>query len=230
LVKKIIQRLGQDQRKESIIKTAIKLFAELGFDAVSMRTIAKEEGISEVILYRYFRHKFKILEAIFAFYVPIVTSSFKEFLEEFLDSISAMVTDLNISLPLISQMYLNRIKQFPYFIMFLTKQGDFIPTLLSRAAAKYKEEYSYPKFLFEELKLHDVFVDYFTRCKKDGFLRKDLLPEDCSTTLLSIFLPMVIRSPLFPLIEPLTEEEFENVIKRQTKIILYAFLPSDKQK
>jgi len=226
LVKKIIQRLGQDQRKESIIKTAIKLFAELGFDSVSMRTIAKEEGISEVILYRYFRHKFKILEAIFAFYVPIVTSSFKEFL----DSISAMVTDLNISLPLISQMYLNRIKQFPYFIMFLTKQGDFIPTLLSRAAAKYKEEYSYPKFLFEELKLHDVFVDYFTRCKKDGFLRKDLLPEDCSTTLLSIFLPMVIRSPLFPLIEPLTEEEFENVIKRQTKIILYAFLPSDKQK
>ncbi|MHA1355295.1 MAG: TetR/AcrR family transcriptional regulator [Candidatus Heimdallarchaeota archaeon] len=61
MVKKIIQRLGQDQRKESIIKTAIKLFAELGFDAVSMRTIAKEEGISEVILYRYFRHKFKIL-------------------------------------------------------------------------------------------------------------------------------------------------------------------------
>jgi len=226
LVKNIIQRLGITQRKQSIIETAIKLFAELGFDAVSMRTIAQEEGISEVILYRYFRHKFKILEAIFLYYVPIVTSSFKEFL----DSIKAMVTDLNKSLPLISQMYLNRIKQFPYFIMFLTKQGDLIPTLLSRAAAKYKEEYNYPKFLFDELKIHDVFVEYFTRCKKDGFLRKDLIPEDCSVTLLSIFLPMVIRSPLFPLIEPLTEDEFENVIVRQTKIILYAFLPPDKQK
>jgi len=208
---------------------ALRLFAELGFDAVSMRTIAQEAGISEVILYRYFRNKYKILEAIFTHYVPIVTSSFKEFL----DSIGAMVTDLNIALPLISKMYLNRIKQFPFFMMFLTKEGDIIPNLLTKAANKYKEKYEFsifPKFLFEELKLNDVFIDYFTRCKKDGFLREDLLPDDCAMTLLSIFLPMVIRSPLFPLIRPLTEEEFENVIARQTQIILYAFLPPDKQK
>lgn len=229
MVKRIIQRLGKDQRKESIIKTAIRLFAEYGFDSVSMRMIAQEEGISEVILYRYFRNKYKILESIFEIYVPIVTSSFKEFL----DSIDAMVTDLTKSLPLIGQMYLNRIQQFPYFMMFLTKEGDRIPSLLSRADKKYAEEFDYAayrKILFEELRLHEVFVEYFKRCKKDGYLKEDLQPEDCATTVLSVFLPLVIRSPLFPLIKPLTEEEFEQVINNQVKIILYAFLPIDKQK
>jgi AcrR family transcriptional regulator len=229
MVRRIIQRLGKDQRKESIIKTAIKLFAENGFDAVSMRMIAKEEGISEVILYRYFRNKYKILESILEIYVPIITNSFKEFL----DSIDAMVTDLTKSLPLIGQMYLSRIQQFPYFMMFLTKEGDRIPVLLSQADKKYEDEFNfaaYRKILYDELKLLDVFVNYFKRCKEDGFLREDLEPEDCATTVLSIFLPFVIRSPLFPLVKPLTEGEWKDVVSKQIRIILYAFLPNDKQK
>ena len=228
MVREFVQRLKKDQRKESIIQTAIKLFAENGYETVSMRSIAKEEKISEVILYRYFRNKGKILDGALSSFVPIVTRSFKEFL----DSIKAMVTDLTISLPLIGQFYLNRIKEFPYFIMFITKEGDKITRYLQNIDVKIQKEFQsepYKKILYDELKVHEVFTEYFTRCKKDGFLRKDLDPEDCTMTMLSIFLPLVIRSPIFPLRDPLTEEEFEEVVEKQIKIILYAFLPHDKQ-
>ena len=80
MVRRLVSRLKPDQRKKSILQTALKLIAENGYETVSMRKIAKEEGISEVILYRYFRNKAKILEEIFKFYVPIVTKSFQKFL------------------------------------------------------------------------------------------------------------------------------------------------------
>lgn len=228
MVGRFIPRLKNDQRKESILHTAIKLIAVNGFENTSMREIAQEEGISEVILYRNFRNKYKILETLLEFFVPIVTKSFKEFLQ----SIEAMVTDLRISLPMIGKMYLNRIQEFPYFIMFITKEGDKIPNYLAKADKKYLDDFdfeAYRKILFEELQLKFVFTKYFTRCKKEGFLREDLLPEDCANIVLSLFLPLIIRSPLTPLNKPLTEKEFEEVINRQVKIVLYAFLPLNKQ-
>ncbi|NHJ04059.1 MAG: TetR/AcrR family transcriptional regulator [Candidatus Heimdallarchaeota archaeon] len=229
MIREFAKRLRQDQRKTSILKTSLMLIAENGYETVSMRQIAKEEGISEVILYRYFRNKSKILEEIFKHFVPIVTKSFQEFLE----SIKAMVTDLTISLPLIGKLYFNRIKEFPFFMMFITKEGDKIPKYLLEVDKKIQEEFHYEpyrKILYEELKIHEVFNEYFIRCQKDGFLKKDLLPEDCTRTVLSIFLPLVIRSPLFPLDDVPSEEKFEEGIKKQIKIILYAFLPQEKQK
>lgn len=229
MVREFAQRLRQDQRKESLLHTALKLIAINGYETVSMRQIAQAEGISEVILYRHFRSKGKILENILSLYVPIVTKSFKEFL----DSIKAMVTDLRISLPLIGKLYLNRIKEFPYFMMFVTKEGNRLPKYLMKIDKKIQDEFQYEiyrKILYEELKVEEVFTSYFSRCKKDGFLRKDLEPADCTFTLLSVFLPLVIRSPLFPLREIITEENFDSVISNQLKTILYAFLPTDKQK
>ncbi len=227
MVREFAKRLRKDQRKESILHTALKLIALSGYDSVSMRLIAKEERISEVILYRYFKNKTKVLQGIFEHYVPIVTRSFKEFLQ----SINAMVTDLTTSLPLIGTLYINRIREFPYFMMFMTKEGDQIPKYLIEADKKFQEYKNepYDKILYDELKIHEVFTTYFKRCQKDGFLKKDLKPEDCTTTVLSLFLPLVIRSPLFPMREPLTDEKFEEVIANQIKIILYAFLPKEKQ-
>lgn len=228
MVRRLVSRLKPDQRKKSILQTALQLIAENGYESVSMRQVAKEEGISEVILYRYFRNKAKVLEEIFKHYVPIVTKSF----QEFLDSIKAMVTDLTISLPLIGRLYLNRIQEFPYFMMFITKEGDRIPKYLLDLDSKMQTEFHYEpyrKILYEELKIHEVFINYFQRCKKDGFLKKDLHPDDCTRTVLSVFLPMVIRSPLYPLDDVPSEEKFEEVISKQIKIILYAFLPKEKQ-
>ncbi|MCX7773999.1 MAG: TetR/AcrR family transcriptional regulator [Clostridia bacterium] len=51
--------------KEKILETAITLFAERGYNDVSVRDITREVGIKESSLYNHFSSKQKILEAIY---------------------------------------------------------------------------------------------------------------------------------------------------------------------
>ena len=51
-------------RREQILETALRLFAERGFDATSTRQIAKEAGIAEGLIFHYFSTKASLLTAI----------------------------------------------------------------------------------------------------------------------------------------------------------------------
>lgn len=51
--------------KDEILRTALKLFAERGFDAVSTGMIAEQLGITKGALYRHFESKQGIFDAIF---------------------------------------------------------------------------------------------------------------------------------------------------------------------
>jgi len=51
-------------RRGQILETALKLFAERGFDATSTRQIAKEVGIAEGLIFHYFPTKASLLTAI----------------------------------------------------------------------------------------------------------------------------------------------------------------------
>jgi AcrR family transcriptional regulator len=52
------------QKKQLIIDTALKLFAEHGFHATSISQIAKKAGISKGLTYNYFNSKKEILDEI----------------------------------------------------------------------------------------------------------------------------------------------------------------------
>jgi AcrR family transcriptional regulator len=56
---------GEMTTKERIFDVAIDLFAQKGFDAVSMREIAEAAGIKKATLYYYFTSKDQMLENIF---------------------------------------------------------------------------------------------------------------------------------------------------------------------
>lgn len=63
------QRLTSRQRqaaarREQILKTALRLFAEQGFDATSTRQIAREAGIAEGLIFHYFPTKASLLAAL----------------------------------------------------------------------------------------------------------------------------------------------------------------------
>jgi AcrR family transcriptional regulator len=51
-------------RRDEIIEAAARLLIEQGFDAVSMRKIAAEVGLSSTALYLYFREKDELLDAV----------------------------------------------------------------------------------------------------------------------------------------------------------------------
>lgn len=52
------------EKQKKIIETALQLFAEEGYNAVSTSRIAKEAGVSEGLIFRHFENKQGLLDAI----------------------------------------------------------------------------------------------------------------------------------------------------------------------
>ncbi len=77
---------GEKSTKEKIFDAAIDLFAERGYDGVSVRDIAKAVGIKESSLYKHYASKEEILESIFEYmkgmlYSQTVPADYDAFVE-----------------------------------------------------------------------------------------------------------------------------------------------------
>jgi AcrR family transcriptional regulator len=59
------RRLAPEARREQIVDAAVCYFAEVGL-AGTTRDLAKRAGITQALLYQYFRSKAELLEAVFA--------------------------------------------------------------------------------------------------------------------------------------------------------------------
>ncbi len=64
----------REERKELIINTAQKLFAEKGFHSTSINDIAKQASISKGLMYNYFLSKEELLVELLKKYIEIMTS------------------------------------------------------------------------------------------------------------------------------------------------------------
>ncbi len=58
---------GEKGTKEKIFDAAVDLFAENGYDRVSVRDIARAVGLTEGAVYKHYSSKDEILESIFAY-------------------------------------------------------------------------------------------------------------------------------------------------------------------
>ena len=58
------RRLPGDERRQQLIETATRLFAERGFSGTTTREIAKAAGVTEAVIFRYFAHKDDLYAAI----------------------------------------------------------------------------------------------------------------------------------------------------------------------
>jgi AcrR family transcriptional regulator len=61
--------------KEKIFDSSIELFSQKGYDAVSMREIAREVGIRESSIYNHFKNKEAILDFIIDYFMSEITES-----------------------------------------------------------------------------------------------------------------------------------------------------------
>lgn len=72
------QLFVHDGKKGAILKTSLELFASKGYDAVSVRDIAKAAGVSEAALYKHFKGKEDMALYIFS----VIISEYTRQLEE----------------------------------------------------------------------------------------------------------------------------------------------------
>lgn len=70
--------LGYGGKKEEILKASLILFAAKGYDAVSVRDIAKAAGVSEAALYKHFKGKEDMALYIFTAIISDYTSRIKQ--------------------------------------------------------------------------------------------------------------------------------------------------------
>jgi len=135
----VSSRLPGPERKESILKAAQRLFAEKGYHGVSIDEIAREVHVSPAILYRHFKSKQVLYEAVLhqlsgqrESYVQTVVNSGNSFedvltgmTQVYIKSIHDNPDFLRIELhslldgnPASSEFFKNRWKSFTDFIEF----------------------------------------------------------------------------------------------------------------
>ncbi len=112
-LKRVPKQERSQQRFETIIAESMRLFAESGYEAVSMREIARECGMPIATVYQYFPTKQAIVKEIWLRYSDTVRERLEGELSEFLrtgdparggDLIDSMV-DLLMALQLASPAY-----------------------------------------------------------------------------------------------------------------------------
>lgn len=64
-----IEKGSQKTTKEKIFDVSLELFSQKGFDAVSVREIAREVGIRESSIYNHYKNKEAILDAIIEYFM-----------------------------------------------------------------------------------------------------------------------------------------------------------------
>ena len=63
MTERAYRRLQRDERRELLLARATELFAEHGYDGLSMSELAREAQISKALLYHYFPSKRRLFEA-----------------------------------------------------------------------------------------------------------------------------------------------------------------------
>lgn len=64
-IRAVIKNTGRFNTKEKILRTALRLFSLRGYDAVSVRDISRELGITQAALYKHFKSKQDIFNTIY---------------------------------------------------------------------------------------------------------------------------------------------------------------------
>lgn len=88
-IEALFQNESEPTTREKILDVAIELISKKGFDAVSIRELAREVGIRESSIYNHFKSKDEILDTIIDYFMAEVTraSIMEKNMDEMLDEL-----------------------------------------------------------------------------------------------------------------------------------------------
>ncbi|NWF97529.1 MAG: TetR/AcrR family transcriptional regulator [Nitrospirae bacterium] len=138
--------------KEKILKTAIKLFSKKGYLGATTKEIAKEAGIAEVTLFRYFPSKENLFEETLSVY------SFLPVLKGLLPDLANMPFDK--ALKIIAHEFLNTLESKKYLIRIMHSEVSNYPDKVHKI---------YHNFIEEMIK---TLASFFEEQQKKGILRE----------------------------------------------------------
>jgi AcrR family transcriptional regulator len=215
----------KDQRRETIRQAALKKMLEFGVESVSIRSIAREAKISETLLYRFYTSKYAILYDIFL----TEFSQISEKVENLIDMIEVMVTDLEVAIPTIGKFLKKNLIEHQKLIMLVIREEEKINGYLQKGRSKSKiansEKLEIMIHQFLNPETAAAVTKYFERCKLEGNLKKELDPEVCSMMVVTIIWQTVLKNPYKFLHPNIDEEYFEYLLDAQLRMLITAMKP-----
>ncbi len=129
-----VSKQKQEEIRQEIILTAVDMFGEKGFEATTMKQIARAVGIGDATIYKYFSNKDKL---IFAYYQLKAQNAVDEFKQEpDLDSYS-----LQEKLQLLIDIYLNNLLADREFVSDSMEMIMQSPSILFKDVTPIREEF-----------------------------------------------------------------------------------------
>ena len=150
-------------KREAILRAAIKTFAGKGFFNSKVADIAKEAGVADGTVYLYFKNKDDILHSVF-------DRAMEEFIEEGKKELAAL-DDPKEKLTRIAELHLERLGS--------DRDMAIVFQVELRGSTKFMQEFSAAGFS-EYL---NVIQEIITEGQQKGSFRKDLKPVICAKIL-----------------------------------------------
>lgn len=147
-------------KREAILRAAIKVFARNGYFNSKVSDIASEAGIADGTVYLYFRSKEEVLHSVF-------DRAMEEFISEGKREI-AEISDVKEKLRRIAQLHLGKLSA--------DREAAIVFQVELRGSTKFMEEFSASGFA----KYLDIIRQTIVEGQKQGVFRKDLNATVCS--------------------------------------------------
>lgn len=197
-----------------IVKEAKKMMLKSSIDEVTMQKLAKDLGIGEASLYRYFGKKENIV-------INVAISMWKEISNRYFENIliSKELTGIECIrryLESFKNLYEKDIK----FILFVKNFDNYIQK--SGMTVEQLKEYN---DLFEQLK--EKFIYYYSMGVKDGTIRSDLDPEIYYYSASHSIQNLIIKLASKPIIE--ADTRVNHLEQIQLAIDAFILLVSNKE-
>lgn len=153
-------RTAVTDKREAILRAAIKVFARNGYFNSKVSDIASEAGIADGTVYLYFKSKEEVLHSVF-------DRAMEEFISEGKKEI-AEIEDVKEKLRRIARLHLQKLSA--------DRDAAIVFQVELRGSTKFMEEFSAAGFA----KYLDIIRETIVEGQKQGIFRKDLNATVCS--------------------------------------------------
>lgn len=188
--------------KRAAMLSALELFSKQGYDGTSTMAIAKNAGISQATIFKYFKTKDDLLAAIFK---PMINNLLPEYREDFLAEIPQTAT----------------LREAIHFLVrdrydFLIKNREVALIFITQVMTNAETRAMFQQFMADTA---PMFINaIYGTLKKSGSLRADLPPAAVLRTiagqLLSYFVQRQVLMPEVKADEDIDLQQIEDLIVR----------------
>lgn len=201
-----INDLDISEKEKKILEAAISVFAKKGFSASTTSEIAKNAGVAEGTIFRYFKTKKDILREIIIQTINLLGG---KLVIKPLEKI--LLTSENVDIrQLLKEIVYDRLKLL---------DSIFPMARIVLAEALFHEdirEALYDKIFSKALEMFRIFHSHML---KNGLLRNDLDPEDIFRSILGNIMILVAQRKLFG--DKLPMDDFDKQIDKMLDVLLF---------